>query len=151
MTTAEFMSDMQKLVAQPSKVREMLEDWYDNCPKEAARMVHFAVNGKHLNKEMMEEALATITRYDGVKAPFWTIEDFEELLKKTNISLHGQVYNKYDVNFVTQYYMADFKSLGQDPVRFVCMAIDRLHDIDDPKAAEFAYHEALKRIEKDKK
>ena len=148
MTSAEFMADVQKLVAQPSKVREMMEDWYESCPKDAARMVHFAVNGKHLNEDMMEEALHTITRYDGIKAPFWTIEDFDELLKKTNIVLQGQAYNRYDVNVLTQYYMADFKSLGQDPVRFLCMAIDRLHDIDDPKASEVAYREAFKRIEK---
>jgi hypothetical protein len=56
MTSAEFMADVQKLVAQPSKVREMMEDWYESCPKDAARMVHFAVNGKHLNEDMMEEA-----------------------------------------------------------------------------------------------
>lgn len=147
MTATEFMADIQKLVTQPAKVREMLEDWYEACPKEASRMVHFAVNGKHLNKEMMDEALETITRYDGVKAPFWAVEDFDELLKKSNIVLQGQMYNKYDVNFLAQYYLADFKSLGQDPVRFVCMALDRLHDIDDPKACEKAYRVAFKRIE----
>lgn len=65
-----------------------------------------------------------------------------------NISLVGQAYNEYDVNYLTQYYMADFKSLGQDPVTFICMAIDRLHDIDDPKACEVAYREAMHRIRK---
>lgn len=65
---------------------------------------------------------------------------------KTNISLAGQPYNEFDLNYLTQYYMADFKSLGQDPVTFICMAVDRLHDVDDPKAAEKAYRSATHRI-----
>lgn len=146
--TQEFDIDVQKLIAQPMKIKEMLEEWHDRCPAEAKRAVHFAVNGKHLDCDLMEEALHTITRYDGVKAPFWTMDDFREILKKTNVVIAGQQYNEYDVNFLTQYYLADFKSLGQDPVRFICMAIDRLHDVDDPKAAECAYRTAMHRVAK---
>lgn len=43
-------------------------------------------------------------------------------------------------------YLADFKSLGQEPAVFIGLAIDRLNDIDDPKACEYAYHDAKKRI-----
>lgn len=143
-----FEADVQKLISQPMRVKEVLEDLHECYPKDIARAVHFAVNGKHLDESMMEEALHTITRYDGVKAPFWTMCDFREVLKKTNISIAGQQYNECDVNFMAQYYFADFKSLGQDPVTFICMAIDRLHDVDDPKACEVAYRTASHRIAK---
>lgn len=143
-----FETDVQKLIAQPMRVKEVLEDLYECYPKDIARHVHFAVNGKHLDESMMEEAFHTITRYDGAKAPFWSMCDFRDVLKKTNISITGQQYNECDVNFMAQYYFADFKSLGQDPVTFICMAIDRLHDVDDPKACEVAYRVAAHRIAK---
>lgn len=148
--THEFESDVQKIINQPMKVKELLLDLHECYPKEVSRAVFFAVNGKHLDESLMDEALATITRYDGVKAPFWTMNDFRDVLKKTNISLAGQAYNEYDLNYLTQYYLADFKSLGQDPVKFICMAVDRLHDVDDPHAAEKAYHSAMHRISKHK-
>ena len=144
--THEFEENIQKLIAQPMKMKELLEDWYECEPKTASRKVYFAIHGKHLDEEMMNEALHTITRYDGARAPFWTMEEFNCLLKKTNISLAGQPYNEFDLNYLTQYYMADFKSLGQDPVTFICMAVDRLHDVDDSKAAEKAYRSAAHRI-----
>lgn len=146
--THEIDIDIQKLMSQPMKIKEVIEELHEKFPKETGRAVHFAVNGKHLDEEMMEEAFTTITRYDGARAPFWTMHDFEELLSKSNISITGQQYNKYDVNFLAQYYAADFKSLGQDPMPFICMAIDRLHDVDDPKAAEKAYRTASHRIAK---
>lgn len=146
--TNEFNTNLQKLMAQPMKMKELLEDWHDECPKSAERAVHFAVHGKHLDEELMDEALRTITRYDGVQAPFWTMCDFREQLKKTNISIAGQPYNEYDLNYLTQYYMADFKSLGQSPTTFICMAVDRLHDVDDPKASEKAYRSAMHRLSK---
>lgn len=144
--THEIDIDIQKLMSQPMKIKEVIEELHEKFPRETGRAVHFAVNGKHLDEEMMEEAFTTITRYDGARAPFWTMHDFEELLSKSNISITGQQYNKYDVNFLAQYYAADFKSLGQDPMTFICMAIDRLHDVDDPKAAEKAYRTAAHRI-----
>lgn len=149
--TNEFEADIQKLITQPMRVKELMEELYEMHPKEVSRSVHFAVHGKHLDECTMEEALCTITRYDGAKAPFWSMEDFRETLKKTNISLVGQAYNEYDLNYLTQYYLADFKSLGQDPVKFICMAIDRLHDVDDPHAAEKAYHSAMHRLAVHKK
>lgn len=144
--THEYKEDLQKLITQPMKMKELLEDWYDHHPQQASRAVHFAVHGKHLNEDMMNEALCLITRYDGVKAPFWTMDEFNDLIAKTNISLAGQAYSGYDVNYLAQAYLADFKSLGQEPVRFVCMAIDRLHDVDDPKASEAAFYDAEHRI-----
>lgn len=54
------------------------------------------------------------------------------------------------MNYLTQMYLADFKSLGQEPAIFIGLAIDRLNDIDDPKACEYAYHDAKKRIMKHK-
>lgn len=149
--THEFDIEIQKLIAQPMKAKEVLEELHEHHPKEVSRAVFFAVNGKHLNEELMNEALATITRYDGAKAPFWSIDDFKEVLKKTNISIVGQAYNEYDLNYLAQYYLADFKSLGQDPVKFLCMAVDRLHDVDDPKASEFAYRSAMHRLARNKK
>lgn len=149
--THEFDVDVQKLLTQPMKTKELLYELHDAYPKKIARAVHFSVNGKHLDEEMMSEALATITRYDGTKAPFWSMDAFRDVLKKTNISLVGQPYNEYDLNFLTQYYLADFKSLGQDPVTFICMAVDRLHDVDDPCASEHAYHVAMHRIAKEHK
>lgn len=148
--THEFDTNLQKIITQPMKMKELIEDWHEECPKSAERALHFAVHGKHLNEEMMDEALCTITRYDGVQAPFWSMNDFREQLKKTNISITGQPYNEYDLNYLTQYYMADFKSLGQNPTTFICMAVDRLHDVDDPKAAEKAYRSASHRIAKHK-
>lgn len=144
--TTEFEANLQKLMAQPMKMKEILEDWHESHPKEAARTVFFAVHGKHLDEELMNDALRTITRYDGVQAPFWTMDTFREVLKKTNIAITGQPYNEYDLNYLTQYYLADFKSLGQEPTTFICMAVDRLHDVDDPKAAEKAYRSATHRL-----
>lgn len=144
--THEIDIDIQKLMSQPMKIKEVIEELHEKFPRETRRAVHFAVNGRHLDEEMMEEAFTTITRYDGAKAPFWTMQDFEELLNKNSISIAGQQYNGYDVNFLAQYYAADFKSLGQEPMTFICMAIDRLHDVDDPKAAEKAYRTAAHRI-----
>lgn len=144
----EFDTDMQKVISQPMKMKEILDELHECYPKEVARYVHFAANGKHLNEELMDEAFCTITRYDGAKAPFWSMCDFRENLKKTNISIAGQQYNEYDVNFLAQYYAADFKSLGQNPVTFICMAIDRLHDVDDAKASEKAFRTAMHRIAK---
>lgn len=138
--------EVQKLISQPMKVKEVIEELHEKFPKETGRAVHFAVNGKHLDEEMMKEAFQTITRYDGAKAPFWSVHDLEELMNTAGISLAGQQYNIYDVNFLAQYYAADFKSLGQDPMTFVYMAIDRLHDVDDPKACEKAYRTASHRI-----
>ena len=140
--------DIQKLISQPMKVKEVIEELHNKFPKETGRVVHFAVNGKHLDEEMMNDTFKTITRYDGVKAPFWSVHELEELLKAEGISIAGQQYNIYDVNLLAQYYAADFKSLGQDPMTFVHMAIDRLHDVDDPKACEKAYRVALHRIAK---
>ena len=144
--TEEFTMDVQKLISQPLKMKEILEELHEKYPKETRRLVHFTVHGKHLDEELMNEALDTIIKYDGSKAPFWSYEEFLELLKKTNISMTGQQYNEYDVNYLTQMYFADFKSLGQDPVKFICMALDKLHDIDDPKASEYAYCDAMRRI-----
>ena len=149
--THEFENDIQKLISQPMKVKELLEDMHESHPKEVSRAVYFAVHGKHLDECLMEEALNTITRYDGVKAPFWSMDEFREILKKTNVSLVGQAYNEYDLNYLTQYYLADFKSLGQEPVKFICMALDRLHDVDDPHAAEKAYYSAMHRLAVHKK
>lgn len=146
--TQDFEQDIQKLITQPMKVKELLNELHEQYPKKIARSVHFAVNGKHLDEELMDEALATITRYDGAKAPFWTMDEFRDELHKTNISIAGQPYNEYDLNFLTQYYLADFKSLGQEPKTFICMAVDRLHDIDDAHASEHAYHCAVRRLNK---
>lgn len=144
----EFEENLNRLINQPMKLKEVLEELHESTPKPVARAVYFAANGRHLDEEMMNEALATITRYDGVKAPFWTMQEFCEVLSKTNLAISGQAYNKYDLNYLTQMYLADFKSLGQDPVTFVCMAVDRLHDVDDPQASEYAYHDASRRIAK---
>lgn len=144
--THDFEKNIQKLMAQPLKLKEIVEELHEHHPKEVERATHFAANGRHLDEDTMCEALHTITRYDGMQAPFWTMDEFRETLKKTNINLAGQPYNEYDVNFLTQYYMADFKSLGQNPTTFICMAIDRLHDVDDPKAAEKAYRSAIHRL-----
>ena len=55
-------------------------------------------------------------------------------------------YNIYDLNFMAQYYLADFKSQGKEPVTFINMALDKFNDIDDPKAHESAYWTAKMRI-----
>jgi hypothetical protein len=63
------------------------------------------------------------------------------------ISNHDtRVIGALESKFLTQYYLADFKSLGQDPVKFICMAVDRLHDVDDPHASEHAYYCAMRRL-----
>lgn len=143
---SDFEQDMQQLIAQPTKMKELLMEWHEHMPHDAERAVHFAIHGKHLDEEMMNEALDTITRYDGVKAPFWTMAEFEEAMSQAGITTSGYKYNNYDLNYLTQMYLADFKSLGQEPAVFIGLAIDRLNDIDDPKASEYAYHDAKKRI-----
>ena len=134
------------LIYQPEKVKEIIMDLHKRDPKYTERAIKYATMGHHLDEEMMCEALATIVRFDGKRAPFWTMVEFKDLLEKNHISLHGEKYNEYDLNYLTQYYYADFKSLGNDPVVFIHMAEDRLHDIDDPKACEKAYWSAHHRL-----
>lgn len=138
--------DIEKIIVKPDKVREVLESLIESNPKETKKAIHYACLGHHLDEEMMNEALSTITRYDGARAPFWTVEEFNEECIKNNISCIGKSYNEYDLNFMTQYYLADFKSLGQKPITFINLAIDKFNDIDDPKAHETAYWTAKMRI-----
>lgn len=138
--------DIEKIIAKPDKAREVIESLLELNPKETRKAIHYACLGHHLDEEMMNEALNTITRYDGIKAPFWTVEEFNEKCAKNNISCIGKSYNAYDLNFMTQYYLADFKSQGKDPITFINMALDKFNDIDDPKAHESAYWTAKMRI-----
>lgn len=142
----DFETKLDSMIKYPDKVKETINWLYDKYPKEVSRAVHYAGLNNHLDEEMMCEALATITRYDSVKAPFWTMEDFRTICRKMNISCVSEKYNEFDLNFLTHYYFADFKSLGDKPETFIPMAVDKLHDVDDPKACEFAYREAKKRI-----
>ena len=134
------------LIYHPDKIKEILLELHKRDTKFTERAVRHAVMGYHLDEEMMLEALGTIIKYDGKRAPFWSMTEFKDILEKNNISLHNEKYNEYDLNYLTQYYYADFKSLGSDPVVFIHLAEDRLHDIDDPKACEKAYWSAHHRI-----
>lgn len=142
--------EIEKLyVTHPDKLKEVLLILSDKHPEQVKKAIHRASLGHHLDDDMMHEALSTITRYDGVKAPFWTHAEFKETLLKNNISLIYEKYNEYDLDFLAQYYYADFKSLGQDPITFIHLAEDKFHDIDDDKACEAAYWEAYHRINKE--
>lgn len=138
--------EVENIINKPDKVKEVIESLMELYPKETAKAIHYACLGNHLDEDMMNEALSTITRYDSVKAPFWTIEEFREECVKNNISCVGKNYNEYDLNFLTQFYLADFKSLGQKPITFINMAIDKFNDIDDVKASEAAYWAAKMKI-----
>ncbi len=133
----------------PEKVKEALELLYDKHPEAVDKALHRVELGHHLDKEMLTEALKGIVRYDCVQAPFWTHEEFKELLAKNKISLEYEKFNDYDMDFIAQYYLADLKSLGQDPMTFINIAKDILTDIDNPKACEKAYWMAHKRISGD--
>lgn len=138
--------EVEKLVLNKEMAKEVILTLYEHCPEEAKKAIHYATLENHLDEEMMNEALTTITRYDNVKAPFWTFAEFTKLCSTRNISVVNEKYNLYDLNFLTQYYFADFKSLGKEPEKFIDMAIDKLHDVDDPKACETAYWEAKHRL-----
>lgn len=146
MQAKNFNKKVEEVSKFPDKVKEILCWVHDMYPKEIEKAIHYASLNNHLDEEMMCEALTTITRYDSVKAPFWTMEDFRTICRKLNISCIGEKYNEYDLNFLTHYYFADFKSLGDKPELFIGLAIDKLNDVDDPKACEFAYREAKKRL-----
>lgn len=146
----EFEKNVDQLVLHHDKVKELIMETYECYPKDTARAVYHALHGKHLDEELMCEAFETIVRYDGVHAPFWTVDEFKALLAPAGVNITMEKFNVYDLNFMTQYYYADFKSLGTDPMPFVKIAMDRLHDIDDPEACEAAYREAMKRIKKHK-
>lgn len=151
MHTLTIEQEIDKLVIyQPEKIKEILMAMHDKDPKHTEKIIHCAITGYHLDEEMMQDALATIVRYDGMRAPFWSMQEFTELLRKNGISTCSEKYNEYDLNFLTQYYFADFKSLGKDPIVFVRIAEDKLHDIDNPKACETAYWKAYHRINKAK-
>lgn len=139
------------LVYQPAKIKEILLSLHEHDAKYTEKMIHYATVGYHLDEDCMNEALATIVRYDGTRAPFWSMQEFKDLLAKNNISVLSEKYNEYDLNFLTQYYYADFKSLGKDPIIFIHLAEDKLHDIDNPKACETAYWKAYHRINKIRK
>lgn len=138
------------VVYQPDKLKEILLALHDRDPKHTEKAIHYATMGYHLDEECMNEALATIVRYDGMRAPFWSMQEFKDLLAKNGISVLSEKYNEYDLNFLTQYYYADFKSLGKDPIVFIHIAEDKLHDIDNPKACETAYWKAHHRLNKSK-
>lgn len=149
MQTLSVTQAIDKLVIyQPDKIKEILLSLYDHDPKYTEKAIHYATVGYHLDEECMNEALATIVRYDGMRAPFWSMQEFRDLLSKNGISVLNEKYNEYDLNFLTQYYYADFKSLGKDPLVFIHIAEDKLHDIDDPKACETAYRKAHHRLNK---
>lgn len=146
-----FEKNVDQLILHHDKVKEFIEDMYECYPKDTERNVRFALHGRHLDEELMNEALETIIKYDGSRAPFWSMTEFISLLTPAGVNLMVEKFNEYDLNFLTQYYYADFKSLGSDPMVFIKLAYDRLHDIDDPHACEAAYREAIKRIKKHKK
>lgn len=134
------------IVYQPDKIKEILLTLHEQDHLTVEKALHRADLGCHLDEEMMNDALATIVRYDGMRAPFWTMTEFKDLCIKYGISTLSEKYNDYDLNYLTQAYLADFKSLGKEPITFMNMSIDKLHDIDDPKASEFAYHNAKHRL-----
>ena len=138
------------IIYQPDKIKEVLLTLHEQDAKETERAIRHATLGHHLDEEMMNEALATIVRYDGVRAPFWSLTEFRDICTTHNISITAEKYNIYDLNFLTQYYLADFKSLGKEPLTFIHIAEDKLHDIDNPKACETAYWKAKHRICKSK-
>lgn len=143
--------EIDKLVVyQPDKLKEILLALHDRDPKHTEKVIHYVTMGYHLDEECMNEALATIVRYDGMRAPFWSMQEFKDLLVKNGISVLNEKYNEYDLNFLAQYYYADFKSLGKDPLVFIHIAEDKLHDIDNPKACETAYWKARHRLNKTK-
>lgn len=145
------VQEIEKLIMyQPDKIKEALSILHEQYPKETERAIKSATLGCHLDEEMMNEALATIVRYDGMRAPFWSMTEFKDIYAKHGISTISEKYNDYDLNFLTQYYLADFKSLGREPITFIHLAEDKLHDIDDPKASETAYIIAKHRICKQK-
>lgn len=136
----------QLFIKHPDKVKEALEIIYDKEPELVKCALRRAKLGHHLDEEMMEEALASIVRYDGKKAPFWTQEEFREILAQNKISLIYEKYNEYDLSYIAQYYLADLKSLGQEPMTFINIARDLLVDVDNSKACERAYWMAYRRI-----
>ena len=141
------------LIYQPEKVKEIIMSLHEYDAKETEKAVHHAILGYHLDEEMMNEALSTIVRYDGMHAPFWSMLEFKDICAKNSISTANEKYNDCDLNFLTQYYFADFKSLGKDSkdiITFIHIAEDKLHDIDNPKACESAYWKAKHRICKHK-
>ena len=138
------------IIYQPDKIKDVLLSLYEHDNKETERAIRHASLGYHLDEEMMNDALATIVRYDGVRAPFWSMIEFKNLCAKHNISIMNEKYNEYDLNFLTQYYYADLKSLGKEPLVFIHIAEDKLHDIDNPKACETAYWKAKHRLCKNK-
>lgn len=130
----------------PEKIKEALELIADKDEELVNKALHRASLGHHLDEEMMNEALASITRYDGCKAPFWTPDEFREMLAFNKISLVYERYNEFDLSYIAQYYLADLKSLGKEPITFINIARDILTDVDNPKACEKAYWMAYRRI-----
>lgn len=133
----------------PEQLKAALVMLYQRDPEMVEKAIHRASLGNHLDAEMLEEALEGTVRYDGRKAPFWTPEEFRDLLANNKISLLYEKYNEYDLSYLAQYYYADFKSLGSDPITFVKLAEDTLHDVDNPKACEAAFWLAFRKINGD--
>lgn len=151
MHTMTIEQEIDKLVVyHPDKIKDILFAMHEKDPKHTEKMIHCALTGYHLDEEIMCEALATIVRYDGMRAPFWSMTEFKDILQKNDISVISEKFNEYDLNFLTQYYFADFKSLGKDPLTFVRIAEDTLKDVDNPKACEAAYWMAHHRLHKAK-
>lgn len=133
----------------PEHLKNALVMLYQRDPEMVEKAIRRASLGNHMDEEMLEEALEHTVRYDGKRAPFWTQEEFRDLLAKNNMSLLYEKYNEYDLSYLAQYYYADFKSLGTDPMVFVHLAEDKLHDVDDPKACEAAFWIAFRKINGD--
>lgn len=133
-------------ISKPEQIKDALKIIQCQYPEVVKTALHRASLGHHLDEEMMNEALKDTIRFDGTHAPFWTPEEFNELLAKNNTSLLYEKYNEYDLSYLAQFFYADLKSLGNDPMTFVHIAEDMLHDIDNPKTSEVAYWLACYKI-----
>lgn len=144
-----YEEKVAKLIAyHPDRVKDIFADYHDQDPMCAEKTINRALMGHHLDEDLMKEALMTIVRYDGMRPPFWSYEETVAYVDMHHPTANGEKFNDYDIHFLAQYYAADFKSLGTDHGVFIGMALDRLRDVDDPKAAHHAYHVAKKRLHK---
>jgi|GEM_PF-6093493 len=137
-----FEQKVEQLIRHyPDKLKHALKGKHSEDPMELEMFVDNALYGEHIRTlELMNKGLSTITAYTGKKAPFWSHEQFLEVCRTHNIPYENKPYTEYDLDFLAQYYGADFKAFKLDPATCILAAIDILTDHDaigDPSEKAF--------------
>lgn len=130
----------------PEKMKIALDEIGEDYPKEVEKYINIAILGKHLTKEMLEDAIEGM-EFAGDLSP-WTITQTNDIAKQINVDFNK--FNQYDFNFMMNWFLSDMSEIwGTDAVKYGKYAKFMLEkDPDNAHPEERAYHEAKKFIKR---